>query len=288
MSEENSFIDSLHVSNESIKSPFFMILYGKANCGKTGMCLNAPNPFFVSLESGTDWVPAPKFVNANKKPILPKTIDQFFDMLKFLMQKNNIEKLDRPVKTVVIDSLGFLETLIYAQIITEHPMTEGKNPQVVESIIDLGYDGMGYAIDYWQKLLSAVKRFKQLGLNVILITHSAYFNMTSPSGKSYKEIGMELQIYGKHNVPALLQRACDYCYYMSTEIETVEQGKGSWAKNVALGTHTSKTLITTRPTALFFAKTRTINEKDIPDTYIYDIFDRDEVQQQIFNDILKG
>ena len=100
-----SFMDSLHVSSESIKGPFFMIVTGLANVGKTGLCLSAPDPFFVSLESGTDWIPAPKFVDGNKKPIIPKNVDQFFDMLKWLLNKNNRERLDKPVKTVVIDSL---------------------------------------------------------------------------------------------------------------------------------------------------------------------------------------
>lgn len=286
--EPISFIDSLHVSSESIKGPFFMILYGPANCGKSGMCLNAPDPFYVSLESGTDWIPAPKFTAANKRPILPENVDQFFDMLNWIGKSSNRKKLDQPVKTIVIDSLGFFETLVYERVIQDHPMTEGKKPKKVESIVDLGYDGMGYTMDYWHRLLAAVKQFKARGLNVIMITHSAYINVTAPSGQSYKELAMALQIYGKHNVVELLSRACDYCYFMNSETEIVQVGKGTWSKNVAVGTHSSATIVTTRKTPLFFAKTRPIDETKIPDVYLYDLDSRADIQKQIFNDILEA
>ena len=287
MSEpELSFLDSLNVSNKSVRKPFFLILYGAANVGKSGMCLNAPSPFFVALESGTDWLPAPKFVNGKGEPIAARTVDQAYDMLKWLLNRKNRDTLASPVETVIFDSLGFFEAMIYSDIIKKYPLTTGKNPVQVKSIVDLGYDGMGYAIDYWQRLLSAVESFKKQGINVIFITHSTTANTTSPDGKSYKEIVMALQKYGKHDVPELLARACDYCYYMSSEIETTKVGAGTWAKNVATAGNTSRTVITTRRTSLFFAKTRPINEELIPDNYYYDIYDRNDVQKQIFNDIL--
>ncbi len=281
----DDFLSTLHVSSESTKEPFFGIVYGRANVGKTGFCLAAPDPFFVSLESGTDWIPAPKFVGADKRPIHAKTIDQIFQMLGWLLKASNREKLDSPVRTVVIDSLGFMEQMIYDDVLIKHPYTEGKTPKKVESIVDLGFDGMSYPMDYWNRLLSAVKAFKKHNINVILITHSHYINVTSADGKSYKEIGFALQSYGKHNVQELLSRACDWCYYMSMAIETVQVGSGKWAKTAAVGSNTSQVMVTTRQTPLFFAKTRAINEEKIPDQYFYSLEDRKEVQTQIFNDI---
>ncbi len=283
--QETSFLDLLHVSDKSVRKPFFLILYGAANVGKSGACLNAPDPFYVALESGTDWIPAPKFVDAKGRPIAARTVGQVHDMLKWLLNRANREKLERPVKTVILDCLGFFEAMIYEDILLKHPNTSGKDPKIAKSIVDLGYDGMGYAMDYWVELLAMVEAFKKRGINVIFITHSTTANTTSPDGKSYKEIVMALQKYGKYDVPELLQRACDYCYYMSTEVETVKVGAGSWAKNVGTAKGTSRTVVTTRRTSLFFAKTRPINEELIPDNYYYDIYDRNEVQKTIFNDI---
>jgi hypothetical protein len=285
---EESFLDTLHVSNESKKGPFFLILYGKPCVGKSGMCINAPDPFYVSLESGTDWIPAPKFVDKTGEPIHAKTIDEVFQMLSWLLKASNRAKLEKPVKTVVLDSAGFMQKMIYDDVVLKHPFTEGKTPKKVESIIDLGFDGMGYPMDYWQRLLVAIAMFKKQGISFILITHSHYINVVSQDGKSYKEIGFELQNYGSYNVQDLLTRACDFCYYLSMTIQTVQIGSGKWAKNAAIGNSTGKTMVTTRSTPLFFAKTRAINENEIPDNYYYGLEDREEVQKQIFNDILNA
>ncbi|MFA5166765.1 MAG: AAA family ATPase [Candidatus Paceibacterota bacterium] len=284
---DDSFLDSLQVASEPIKRPFLGVIYGEGGTGKTGACMYAPDPFYVSVEAGTDWIPAPKFVDANGRSIIAQTSEQLFQMIGWLCKKANIEKIDKPVKTVIIDSLGFAERLFYNDIVLNHPFTDAKEPKPVKTIIDLGYDGQGFAMDYWHRLLTGCEQLRKRGFNVILITHAAWANENSEGGKTYKKKEMALQVYGRHNVPELLKRSSDFVYFMSSEIMTSTVGAGKWTKN--LGTNSeAETVIHTRPTSLFYAKTRSIDGSNIPDAYSFTVETRKEVCTQMFNDIINN
>lgn len=278
-----SFLDSIKVSSEPVKSPYFLTLYGDGGIGKSGLCLSARDPFYISIDPfGADWLPAQKFIGNDGKVYTPQSVSELFDMVKLLMKKDFVSTLEKPVGTVIIDGLGFAQRLFYKDIIEKNPYTTTKEPKKVESIIDLGYDGMGMAIEYWERLLAMVPHFKKRGMNVIFITHSIRVNDTSPSGDTYKRIDMELQAYGQYNVPGLLKKECDAIYHMSGEVNTVTKNR----KTMADGRNTNQLVVSTRQTSLFYAKTRPgIDENRIPDAYYFDASSRADVAKQIFNDL---
>jgi hypothetical protein len=293
VSEEQplSFMDSLEVSSGSINRPTLGIIYSFAGAGKTGLCLHAENPFYVALENGVDWIPEPaqkftKTVNGKRVTILPRTIDQFWDMLKWLMKSENTAKLPHPIKTVVIDSLGFFEALNEIDVIQKHPSTGGKEPKPVTCIADLNYDGRVFAMDNWRKLLTVCKMLRdKCGYNVILITHAHRVNTTAENGDSYKIIDMELMSYGNCNVPALIKKDADWCAYLSSEVNTIKRGEGQRLKTLANGTTLSESVLHVRSTSLFYAKVRSSNEKSIPDAYFFNYENRESVAKKFFADM---
>ena len=278
-----SFLDEIKVSSAPINSPYFLTIYGDGGIGKSGLCLSARDPFYVSIDPyGADWIPAPKFIGNDGKVYFPKTSEELLDMTKLLLKKSFVDSLEKPVGTVIIDGLGFAQRLFYKDIVEKNPFTTTKEPKKVESIVDLGYDGQGMVMQYWERLLNMVHPFKKRGINVIFITHSIKVNDTSPSGDTYKRIDMELQAYGNHNVPGLLKKECDAIYYMSGEVNTITKNR----KTSADGRNTSQLMVSTRQTSLFYAKTRPgINEERIPDSYYFDASSRSSVATQIFNDL---
>lgn len=290
MSEEQqlSFMDSLEVSSGSISRPTLGVIYSIAGQGKTGLCLYAENPFYVALEGGCDWLPEPaqkftKDVNGKRVTVIPKSVDQVWDMLKWLMKSENISKLKHPVKTIVIDSLGFFELLNEIDVVKKHPLTSGKDPKQVNCIADLNYDGRVFAMDNWKKLLTVCRlMMDKCGYNVILVAHANRFNVTSESGDSYKIIDMDLMKYGNCDVPALIKKDADYVAYLSSEVNTIKRGEGNRAKTIANGSTLVESVLHVRATSLFYAKVRSTIESQIPDTFYFNHENRESVAKEFF------
>jgi hypothetical protein len=231
-----SFLDELEVDSKPVLGPYFGLIYGPPGVGKTGMCLFAPNPYYLATEDGTDWIDAPR-LKKNGKVYLPKDWGELLDMLTFIRSNANKpnSRINMPVKTLVLDSTRFIEQHIYEHILNTKYQKEFKGDADKERLIynaidELGYDGRGFAMPYWNRLIAAAKAFKLKGINVIFISNSRPVNVTGKDQKTHKEIDMALQSYGNHCVPGLLAAAADWVYYMDTECETATIGKGSWAK----------------------------------------------------------
>lgn len=290
MSEEQqlSFIDSLEVSSGSINRPTLGVIYSYPGQGKTGFCLYAENPFFVALESGCDWLgePAQKFtkdVSGKRVTVIPKTVDQVWDMLKWLMKGENVAKLPHPIKTIVIDSLGFFEALNEMDVVKKHPITPGKDQKSVNCIADLNYDGRVFAMDNWKKLLTVCRlMMDKCGYDVILVAHANRFNVTSESGDSYKIIDMDLMKYGNCDVPALIKKDADWVAYLSSEVNTIKRGEGIRAKTIANGSTLVESVLHIRATSLYFAKVRSHKESEIPDALYFSHENRESVAKEFF------
>jgi len=280
-----SFLDDLYSDDAAVKTPYIGIVCGPPSVGKTGLCMSgAPSPYFLPIEGGTDWITAPRLKDKKGVPYVPRTSDQLFEMAAFIYSKRK----EFGYKTLVIDSLGFAQSLFYADIVRLNPQTSGKTPKKVTCIADLGNEGMVKAMAYWDRLITLANVFKNADINVIFVTHTMLVNMTTNDAKSYKEIDFALQSYGRASVAELIHRAADWCYYMDSEVKTATIGSGTWAKTVALGDETARTTITTRRTGLIkIAKVRAINEENIPDNYIYSRHERQKAAKKIFEDLDK-
>lgn len=293
--EQSSFLSNLSATKGSIDRPWTGIFYGEGGCWKTGTASIAPDTFFLAVENGVDWVEDSLFFKETyidehgeqkQRAYVPKTSDEFFLMLRELCKKSYRQSLPHPIKTVVIDSLGFLQPLFYNDIVSKNPFTKASEPKEVKSIIDLGYDGMGMAMAYWNKLLTMCTVLNNKGINVLLITHSEKINNSTKDGRQYKEIGFALQRYGAYNVQELLSRHVDFVYFFDFETMTSTHGKGNRAKTMANGTTEANVVVSTRQTSLFYAKKREKKGKNTPDSYELNAENRDEVSKQIFNDLI--
>ena len=260
----------------SVKAPWLGIVYGPGGCGKSWFASYASNPFYIPVEPGVNLIPARKFSK------IPGSFDELLDMMRFVVKSG----IDKTGKTIVIDSLGFIEPLIYADIILKNPMTEGKNPVPVQSISDYGF-GRGYAksMDYWKRILTGIDAMQAKGMNVLLITHSHYRNLPMDDGSTFKYIDMALQTFGDYSVPELLKRRSDWVYYMESQVQTRTIKNQFGGTRTVAGHAMPETLVYTRSTSKFYAKIRTADEKSIPDYYVLDRENLVEDSRKIFLDI---
>jgi hypothetical protein len=249
-----------------------MAIYGQGGVGKTFLASYAEDPMYIGLESGTNLVPAKKF------NVKPKCIDDVYEMIRYVI------KYPDSCKTVVIDSLGFFQSMVYADILKKNPSTGGKDPKPVNGIIDYPFhSGYAMALPYWEKLMVAIDALQSKGKNVILITHSQLKNATTEGGESYKVTDFALQSPNNGDVCELLRRRLDICLFVESTAKTRKKS-GGFSGSTTLPMVGSRPDVTvyTRATSRFFAKCRSIDETKVNDSYTIDSDNIDESSRAIF------
>ncbi len=258
----------------NIDAPYCMGIYGAGGSGKTWLSSYAEDPMIIPLESGANHVPVKKFKTK------PKDIDQVFEMVRYIIKNPNI------CKTVVFDSLGYFQSMVYADIMKKHPTTGGADPKPVTGISDYAFHkGYSMALPYFEKLLVAIDALQEKDLNVILITHSQQKNTQTESGDSFKIIDFALQSSNNGDVCELLRRRLDVCLYMQSVARTGKKKGGfGGSTTVAMVGSRPEVLVHTRASSTFFAKVRTANESEVETTYVIDPDNIDESSRKIFID----
>lgn len=250
----------------------------------TGIAYHAPNPFFLVTDKCTSWIDKPRFIDNEGLTESCKTFDEFIEKLRFVAKSENITSQGVEYHTLVIDSLTALEDLIFADIVSRSPKIKLNGIMQSPSCIDeMGYTGRGLVMPYWVKLLNACSIINNTGVDVVLIAHTTLKNAAGESLEAYKMHDMTLQAFGAHNVPDLLKRSVDWCFFVSSIDETVSnRGKAVGSANQVL------TTVRTRPTSLFFAKAQGSRVEEIQHEYTFTADDRKEVCEKMFADIRKA
>lgn len=149
-----------------------LMVYGVEGIGKTKLAASAPKPIFISTEDGMGIIDAPRFP-------LSESYEDVDAALRVLATE------DHDYKTLAVDTLDWLEPLIWKKVIKDNPQTE-KGKAVV-NIEDYGYGkGFGYAMDYWQDFISALNYLRTAkGMTVILLAHSEVKRYDDPTSDPY-------------------------------------------------------------------------------------------------------
>ena len=131
--------------NTSIQPPRIMV-YGPHGLGKTTFGASAPAPIFILTEDGLGRLEVDHFPVAKSY----KDVQEALASLKG----------EHDFSTVVIDSLDWLDNLIWEQINGQY---EAK---------DLAYGkGAVIAADLWRKVLEDLNALRSMGMASILLAH---------------------------------------------------------------------------------------------------------------------
>jgi hypothetical protein len=158
-----------------------ILIYGTAGIGKSSFAADAPKPIFIRTEDRQGHLQVSKF------PLI-KTYEDVVNQLKTLIQE------EHPYKTLVIDSLDWLERgAVHSQVVEDH-LGEHANGNKIETVAEIGY-GQGYAkAAYYAKEivkgLSVLREKKNMG--VILIAHALVKQMTPPDGDAYQKYTLDM------------------------------------------------------------------------------------------------
>lgn len=142
-----------------------IILYGMEGIGKSTFAANFPSPIFIQTEDGLGMIDCAKFP-------LAKSFDEVFQELVALETEPN------EFKTIVIDSLDWLERLIWDKVAQDSK---------VNNIEQIGF-GKGYtmALTFWRIVLDHLEALHKQGKIILLLAHAVAEDYSDPEVSSLK------------------------------------------------------------------------------------------------------
>lgn len=139
------------VKSGIVKRPHYVLLHGMPGIGKTTFASKAPAPIFLCSEKGT-----------NHLDVSRLELNSFNEFMTALAE---LKSQDHNYKTVVIDTVDHIESLIFKEVCKDKDK---------KSIEDIGYaKGYIFALDYWNQFIDALESLIDgKGMNVILLAHT--------------------------------------------------------------------------------------------------------------------
>ena len=212
-------------------APPRILEYGVAGVGKTTFAAGAPDPVFILTEDGLGTLDAAHFP-------LARTFDEVMEALTSLYDEPH------SFQTVVIDSVDWLEPLIWAQVCKDNGWA---------SIEDAGY-GKGYiaALPLWRQYIDGLNALRdEKGLTIIQIAHSDIKRFDSPEHEPYDRYVIKLHA----RAAALLQEHSDAVLFANYRISTVKSDVG-FNKKVTRALGSGERVLYTAERPAFLAKNR--------------------------------
>ena len=191
--------------------PRRLMLYGVHGIGKSTFAAEAPNAVFLPTEDGIADIDCESY-----------PLSSCFDQFMHYLQELHDEEHDR--STLVIDSLDWLERLIWAEVEKEHS---------VDSIEDIGYaKGYTFALKHWRTVLKQLERLRDArGMTSILLAHAKIERFTPPDLDAFDRYSPKLH---KH-ASGIVQEWCDEVLFANYQVYTQSSGEGFDARTKGVG-----------------------------------------------------
>jgi len=186
-----------------IKPPRVLI-HGPSGIGKTTFGAKAPSPIFLPVEDGLGRLETDAFPT-------PSSYEEAKSALDALINE------DHQYRTVVVDSMDWLEPLIWAHACERNNWSSIEQP---------GF-GRGYveALRYWREFLDRLNYLRdQKKMAVVLVCHTAVKRFEAPDSEGYDRYVLKLQAKASD----LISENCDCIFFANFEsstIKTEEKGR---------------------------------------------------------------
>jgi hypothetical protein len=159
---------------------------------------------FIQCEDGLDELDVDKFPLATK----------YDDVLSAL---TDLKQESHDYETVVIDSLDWLERLVFDRLCSEHNATS------IEQVAGGYSKGYTLALSLWREIIEHLNALRnQRGMVVLLIAHSKVERFEDPESSPYDRYSPRLH---KHSA-ALISEWCDAVLFATRKIRTQSEDAG--------------------------------------------------------------
>jgi hypothetical protein len=220
-------------------APRRVLVYGTHGIGKSTFGAQAPSPIFVQTEDGLGEIDCDKFPLASSYPDAMKALEALYSE-------------SHPYRTVVVDSLDWLERLIWAEVCRQRS---------VESIEDIGY-GKGYvfALTHWREFLAGLDALRNdRGMTVVLIAHAKIERFENPETDSYDRYVPRLHKLASQ----IIQEWCDEVLFATYKVYTKQTDEG-FSRKRTKGIGTGERVLYTTERPAYVAKNRLNLPEELP------------------------
>lgn len=194
--------------------PAKTVLYGVPKIGKSRFASNADNPFFIDVEGGLSYI--------GKEVATTGTLKTFDEVIGWLQHLLKADTDTSNIKTIVIDSLDWIEKLAQDKIVKAYNAASIVDPRVKDFAY---YKGVEMAAsESWRVITLLNHLWEQKGIRTIIIAHSTVKNMDLPGRDNYSKHVLKLSKFlgGKVNEWADLILFADYDFYVDKDGKTSE------------------------------------------------------------------
>lgn len=155
------------ITSGTAAQPPRLMIYGQEGIGKSTFAASAPGVVFIQTEDGLTRINAAKFPLAT-------------DLSTVFQQLEALAKEAHTFQTVAVDSLDWLERLIFDRVCADF-----GGARSIEKV-DGGYGkGYTYALQYWRAFLGLLDKCRARGMAVILLAHSKIERFEDPEHAAY-------------------------------------------------------------------------------------------------------
>lgn len=181
-----------------------LLLYGTPGIGKSTFGAQAPKPIFVPTEDGLDEI------DCERLP-LATIYDEVTTAL------TELRTTDHAYETVVVDSLDWLERLIFDRVCSEFGVNNIEKA-------DGGYSrGYAHALTYWREVLEHLNALRHhRNMVVLLIAHAKVERFEDPESPPYDRYSPRLN---KH-AAALVMEWVDAVLFATRKLRTQTDDAG--------------------------------------------------------------
>lgn len=221
------------------KLPRRVLLYGTEGIGKSTWAASAPKCIFVPTEDGLGDIDCQRFP-------LCSTFQEVIGCLSELYSGKH------PYRSVAIDSLDWLEKIIWAKVADE----AGKS-----NIEEIGYArGYKLALTQWREVLEGLNALRSdRNMTVILIAHAVIERFSNPEGEDFDRFQPNLNKHAR----GIIQEWSDEILFASYKILVKKEDKGFNVKRgKAIGA--GSRVIRTTESPAFVAKNRIGLPEELP------------------------
>ena len=217
------------VNSNEVFLPQRFLIYGVQGIGKSTCASTFEAPIFLRLEDGISNISVPTFGE------IPQVMEQVGDALRALINE------EHHFKTLVIDSLDWLEPLIWEKVCRNNG---------IKCIEKIGY-GKGYieadnSWKYFMGLLNELRTKKKM--QIVLLAHYEIKGLTPPDSDSYDRYQIKLH----KRALALFSEWVDNIFFINYQRRMIEDEKTKKKRAAGEGDR----LIYTEERPAFLAKNR--------------------------------
>ena len=234
-----SMLENIQTGREN-KPPRIMV-YGQEGVGKSTLGASAPDPIFIQTEDGLGEIDTCKF------PLAGTLSDVLAELTALRDEEHNF-------RTVVVDSLDWLERLIFDEVCKEFGVRSIEKA-------DGGF-GKGYvdALVHWRKVLALLDDLRnKRGMMVILLAHAKVERFEDPENIAYDRYAPRLH---KH-AASLISEWVDAVLFAAKRLRVSKDGD-SRAIAAPIGADGGERILRTNGSPACLAKNRFSLPNEIP------------------------